>query len=251
MEYASDEDTMVLDDPLQILQARLAVAEDDELRQLLVRETAESAASAWTVQVIRNEMQRRVDETARLERDALLADPIVLEDLHQDPSYQDDAEFTPNPDDLQRFSVDENSEQYDEGFLHAEEGVQRIVTLSRTQETASVSFDGYSTITLRMPSAPDRRENFCTLSFTFSDTQTISEFAALLGSEISVDAMRQNTLGASVESGDGYDYFESTVVPLALEIVQIDGKQQYRLPEVVWERFGRYSKVSESIDKIV
>lgn len=250
MEFAPDEDTIVLEDPRQVLLEQLTAADVGELLQLLSAEEAESHVAESRVNVIRNEMQRRIDEAALIQRDELLVDPMVIQDLYQDPSYEDDVHFEPNGEDRDRLSAAENNELYDASVLHADEGVQRITTLSRTQETAWVTYDGFSLVTIRIPAAPQSRDSLRTLTFQFNATEDILQLATLLGNDIPVEAMRERTLGASMKSADGYDYFDA-VIPLALEIVQIHGNQEYRLPEVVWDRFGRYSRIQETVDRLV
>ncbi|MSR67966.1 hypothetical protein EXS65_04055 [Candidatus Peribacteria bacterium] len=251
----ADEDTVVLgvlDDPFQALRLQLVAAEPDELERLLQREQAISVATEWTVNLITDEIQRRTAEAQNHHRDQLLSDPMTIEDLLSDPDYRNDSLFQASDEDAERLqSRDREAEPYDASSLHADEGVERIVTLSRSEETALVQYDGYSNIIIRIPVAPNKRDSLQELVFECSITEDIEQLATLLGKDIPVQAMRESSLWGSMQSGEGFDDFEA-VIPMALEIVQkIDGSQHYRLPEVVWDRFGRYAQVQKTIDEIV
>lgn len=123
-----------------------------------------------------------------------------------------------------------------------EESLHEVPSVSlspRTEQSLLMSMErngSRDSITLKLPLSPDDTDFSRSITFDFSDTLAFDEFIELVGKDVPIEE-GMGYLGENVN----YNYdFTNELVPFALEVVEINGKQMYRLPHAIWQRFNQY-----------
>ncbi len=107
----------------------------------------------------------------------------------------------------------------------------------RTNQAILVDFDGSDTIMLRMPRTPGEVDCPRELTLVITEYDKMKKFVQMLGENVPTPGYLY-TIGESVTQYN--KKFSNIFVPFALEIVEVDGKQEYRLPQAVWNEFGDF-----------
>lgn len=118
--------------------------------------------------------------------------------------------------------------------------IQAGTILSRTNQAILVSFEpsygraDMSTVVLQLPSAPGAADFTQTLTLSL-DRYDLDAFGQLLGSDIPIRSNYEKTIGESFQYSTE---FINELVPFPLEVVEVDGQERIRIPQVVWDRFS-------------
>jgi hypothetical protein len=114
--------------------------------------------------------------------------------------------------------------------------------LKRDRSSALLSIDinnneAQAKVKLQLPQTPDEEDFSTTVTLQLNTQDDIDDFLALIGRHVRAPSGAFDTVGDNIE-GD-FD-IEDDIVPFPVEIVQIDGQERIRIPEAIWDRFGRF-----------
>ncbi len=158
--------------------------------------------------------------TVSQQKDAL---PNSYEKLQQACAELETAQQT-----LQRMQRDAS---YDPAVLHTQPAKE---LLRRDQQAVLVSMD-YDTVTLRIPRSPDEVGFSRVVTLKCPDPDA---FIELIGKHIMV---KEADTGNEHELEDAARYsvnFTDQLIPFPLEVVEVDGREECRLPHSVWNKYG-------------
>lgn len=112
--------------------------------------------------------------------------------------------------------------------LHDKPGALEIH--HRSEQAVLLSFDRSDTLTLHIPRTPSSTD--FTLEIEISLDKTIKDdLLTLIGKELDI----HETFDTLEENIDYAWPFDHKLVPLALEVVEVNDEERYRLPQAVWE----------------
>lgn len=127
---------------------------------------------------------------------------------------------------------------YNFDILHAPDAVRFS---ARSEQSVLVSFDGNSKISIRFPGTPQQRDFARGLTFDFDNTRDMEAFVELLGKNITSEEYFYTAEDMILHFGLKFD---EQFTPFPLEVVMIDDHEEFRIPQSVWMRFGKYVAVT-------
>lgn len=106
--------------------------------------------------------------------------------------------------------------------------------LARTEQSIPVSISG-STVTLRIPRTPGEKDFTQIVQLDYSTDR--EEFVKVFGETVNVETKKLSSTWM-ISDVVYYEFdIEDQQVPFPLEVVEIDGEEVCRIPNVVWQKF--------------